>query len=84
MSDHAEEYKSKILPDTWVYSLGLCYASICTNEPIETAAAWFNTQQPTGLDGEWRPSPNPTFADGNPNPVQCPINPDHYHYLLES
>lgn len=68
---------------TVVYSSGLCMASVCSKEPVPDMLRSVNLQNPTGISSRWELSKNPTFASGEPNPMQCPDDPDRKHYLLE-
>jgi len=57
---------------TTPYSVGLCYASVCTDDDDATMLASINLSHPTGV-GEWQIADEP-FASGDPNP--CPCNHD--------
>ena len=62
------------------YSVGLCYASVCTRLSDDEATARLNALRPTGV-GPWRIA-DEAFADGSPNPSPCHDTPDHRHVLF--
>lgn len=70
--------------DFEVYSVYICYASVCTRLSVEEATAKLNGLHPTGISSEWRFADDETeFADGTPNPHPCKHRPDtHMHYLF--
>lgn len=66
-----------------VYSVGLCFASVCTSLPLKEATRRLNVEHPTGTRNEWKPSEDATFHSGEPNPCPCNTNPGtHKHYLF--
>jgi len=68
-----------------VYSLGLCYMSVCSSLQPNEIVRRANQEHPTGISSDWEISENKTFADGTtPMPCPCENNPEtHKHYLLE-
>lgn len=70
------------MDDFTVYSIGLCYASVCTSLPPEEAERRMNTEIPTGTAREWSIAQEP-FATGADNPCPCEQKPEtHKHYLM--
>ena len=67
-----------------VYSIGLCYASVCVdkNQSIEDVTTELNATHPTGISSNWKLSKNTHFATGATNPCQCEQYPDRLHYLF--
>lgn len=65
-----------------VYSVGLCYLSVCTTLTDRGAIeARANSEQPTGTRGRWVIAKDP-FRTGEPNPHRCERNPRAKHWLL--
>jgi hypothetical protein len=64
-----------------VYSVGLCYASVCTSLTVEEAAQRLNIEHPTGI-GPWQIDPEGVFASGAPNPCKCHDFDTHQHMLF--
>jgi len=62
------------------YSVGLCFASVCTDLPPEEAAKVLNEMHPTGVS-PWVLA-NEDFADGTPNGVECPECAGKRHWLF--
>ena len=63
------------------YSVGLCYASVCTLLDIEEATDLLNVEYPTGV-GLWFFANEP-FKTGEANPCPCKQKPEtHKHYLF--
>lgn len=62
------------------YSVGLCYASVCTNVDDDAATYQLNWQHPTGVT-PWQIADEP-FASGEPNPTPCTDRPDCRHILF--
>lgn len=62
------------------YAVGICFASVCTDDTDAEAAASLNLQRPTGVT-PWRIHPEP-FADGSPNPSPCEHDPARRHVLF--
>lgn len=64
------------------YSVGLCYASVCTTlRDTDEIAHRLNTEHPTGI-APWTYS-GEAFRTGQPNPCPCSNHPEtHQHYLL--
>jgi hypothetical protein len=58
------------------YSVGLCYASVCTNLDDVTATWRLNRDHPTGV-GPWKIADEP-FVSGHPNPTPCPTSPGRH------
>jgi len=70
--------------DFQVYSLGLCFASVCSDLSPKEVVKEMNRTHPTGIFAEWMMSTDQTFKSGEPNPCPCKDYPDtHKHYLLE-
>lgn len=66
------------------YSVGLCFASVCTTLTDDEAATRLNAEHPTGIPSPWRPSAQLTFAQGGSNPGPCDTHPEtHRHVLFE-
>lgn len=68
-------------PETIVHAVGLCYASVCTNDSVEGATATLNRLQPTGLESPWSPS-EANFIGAESNTVPCNKNPDTHRHVL--
>jgi hypothetical protein len=88
MTDHKDirwGQLPQINPAVRVYSIGICYCSICIPKdmPIEDAVLQVNVLEPTGISSDWELSSDATFHGGEPNPVQCHDDPDRLHYLLD-
>lgn len=64
----------------FVYSTGLCFASVCTSVDDEETAKVLNLTHPTGVT-PWVVS-DESFADGSPNPTPCPDDSDRRHVLF--
>jgi len=64
------------------YSVGLCYASVCTNiDDVEEIARRLNTSHPTGV-APWVYH-GKSFNSGEPNPCPCEtLSSTHKHYLF--
>lgn len=71
------------IEDFEVYSIGLCFSSVCTSLTPAEAEVRMNAEQPTGISSPWKISPRKTFASGHPNPCDCRERPGHKHYLFE-
>lgn len=66
------------------YSVGICYASVCSSLTPEETEARMNTEQPSGTTHGWKLARDATFKAGAPNPCPCHDHPEtHKHYLLE-
>jgi hypothetical protein len=65
------------------YSVGLCYASVCTSLPDDDAAQELNWKWPTGISSRWSVADEP-FRDGSPNPTPCERNPETHRHVLFS
>lgn len=61
-----------------IYTEGFCYASICTSLTDEDALA---RMTPAGTERGWQIADEP-FADGTPNRLPCPQQPDTHRHLL--
>lgn len=69
-------------PNFVAYSVGICYASVCTELSLKEATARLNCEQPTGLDHGWHIADEP-FGSGESNPCPCNTHPEtHKHYLF--
>lgn len=66
-----------------IYSVGLCYASVCAPADMsaEVVAHAVNQQHPTGIGSQWQVADEP-FGNGAPNPSPCNDNPERQHWLL--
>ncbi len=64
------------------YSIGICYASVCSNKTPEEVVEEMNVWHPSGVSSKWELSEDETFASGEPNPNQCADREDCKHYLL--
>jgi hypothetical protein len=62
------------------YSIGLGFASVCTNLDDDAATDRLNLQHPTGVQ-PWHVHGEP-FADGSPNPSPCPDREQCRHILF--
>lgn len=62
------------------YSVGLCFASVCTSLTPEAAAEKLNHQHPTGIDSQWELS-DEDFSGGQINGCDCPDHKGNKHYL---
>ena len=68
-----------------VYSVGLCYISVCASKELTPDAVErrANDEHPTGVSHPWSIDKKGEFRDGSPNPTPCDTNPEtHRHYLL--
>jgi hypothetical protein len=63
------------------YSVGVCYASVCTNLSVAEATALLNQEHPTGV-GQWALDPEGVFANGAKNPFPCPDDTSCRHLLF--
>ncbi|KKL64602.1 hypothetical protein LCGC14_2163320 [marine sediment metagenome] len=71
----------KVTLDYEAYSVGLCYASVCTSLPLEEATRLLNVEHPTGIS-PWSKA-DEQFGTGDSNPCPCNENPQtHKHYLF--
>lgn len=66
---------------TKVYSAGLCYMSVCTDDPDEVMLAAVNASHPTGVSSEWAVA-DEAFASGDPNPTPCEFETGKRHVLV--
>lgn len=64
-----------------MYSSGLVYLSVCTDDTDGDMLAVVNASHPTGLDHGWLISDEP-FASGAPSPSPCEMIPGRRHILL--
>jgi len=64
-----------------VYSIGVCYASVCTTLSDDVATERLNAEYPTGIRTDWRISPD-AFADGSANPHPCEKWPTTHRHIL--
>lgn len=64
------------------YSVGICYMSVCSDEPIENILEWVNKIYPTGIQSHWQKSDDETFMTGQPNPSPCDMIQGRKHWLL--
>lgn len=62
------------------YTVGLCYASVCTSLSDEEATERLNTEHPSGVT-PWAIADEP-FASGAPNPNPCEDEDTHRHILF--
>ena len=63
------------------YSVGLCYASVCTSLSLPETTKRLNLEHPTGIS-PWEKA-DEKFRTGESNPCQCNENPQtHKHYLF--
>ena len=67
-----------------VYSIGLCYASVCVPKDmsIEDITSELNASHPTGISSNWELSKNTHFATGGTNPCECEHDSGRLHYLF--
>ena len=71
----------KMDDDFTIYSMGLCYASICSSLPIEEVKTRM-ALEPTGISNKWTLA-GESFKTGEPNPCPCDKKPEtHKHYLF--
>jgi hypothetical protein len=72
------------MSDFKVYSVGICYASVCTSlQDVEEITRRLNEEIPTGVS-PWRPSKRRAFNDELSNPRPCDYYPEtHRHILFE-
>lgn len=69
--------------DFVAYSIGLCYAGVCSSLSPEETAERMNIANPTGISSPWKIAEDATFESGQPNPCPCDMNPEtHKHYLM--
>lgn len=70
---------------TAVISIGLCYATICTDEADLDVAVTQARQLlgPSGTTRGWQRSEDERFATGQPNPCPCEQNSEARHLLLD-
>lgn len=68
------------MDDFTAYSVGLCYASVCTSLSDDETTARLNAERPTGI-GPWRIA-DEAFANGDPNPRPCDQNPGTHRHVL--
>lgn len=65
------------------YSVGICYASVCTDLPLNEATNRLNAEHMTGIQSQWKPSEDETWANGSPQPCECEDDPTRKHYLFD-
>ena len=70
------------MADFEVYSVGPCYASVCTNLSDEVATLRLNLNHPTGISSQWRMSKEKSFQGGLTNPSPCPDHAGNRHILF--
>lgn len=63
------------------YAVGICYMSVCSDEPIENILEWVNKIYPTGISSQWQKA-DETFKTGQPNPSPCDVIQGRQHWLL--
>lgn len=68
-------------PHFEAYTVGLCYASVCTSLDDESAASRLNWEHPTGVH-PWQIADDPNFAKGQSNSCPCPHRPGCRHILF--
>ena len=69
-------------PEFQPYSVGLCFASVCTSLTEAETEARLNETYPTGISTRWAKHDQP-FEDGTENPHPCEQHPlTHKHYLF--
>lgn len=67
--------------DFKAYSVGLCFASVCTSLSLSESTQRLNLEYSTGV-GPWEKS-DEKFRTGDSNPCPCNENPQtHKHYLF--
>jgi hypothetical protein len=64
-----------------VLSVGLCFATVCTDLPDGEAGDRLNASHPTGISSRWEVSEE-DFKDGTPNGVCCEKDPTRRHVLF--
>lgn len=75
--------ENRIMPEAiQIYSVGLCFASVCTSASDDDATVLLNKEFPTGISNGWSVS-SENFADGSPNPSPCPDTTGHRHVLFD-
>jgi hypothetical protein len=66
-----------------VYSIGFCFASVCTSLEDEQATNRLNLLYGTGIESQWKIA-DEDFRDGTPNPHPCEnLSETHRHILFE-
>lgn len=71
------------MDDLTVYSMGLCYASVCTTLPDAEATSRMNLEHMPGTSHGWQIADEP-FRNGDPNGRPCDQRPaSHRHLLFE-
>jgi len=66
-----------------VYSTGIFYCSVCTDEEPGAMLEQVNMLSPAGTAHGWKIAEEP-FKSGEPNPSPCNDKPEtHKHYLLD-
>jgi hypothetical protein len=68
--------------DFTIYSLGICYASVCTSLTNREATRRLNSEQP--VNSGWKVSKDKKFHSGQPNPCRCEDNPKTHRHILFS
>ena len=66
---------------TDTYSVGLVFASVCSDDEVDIMLVAVNQDHPTGLDHGWTLADEP-FRTGDENPHSCGRDPARLHYLL--
>lgn len=64
-----------------IYSWGLIYLSVCTDETIEATTVAVNMSHPTGIESQWALADEP-FRTGETNPHPCKDTKDAQHMLF--
>lgn len=64
------------------YSIGICYASACTNLSDSEAEMMMNRNHPSGVRTPWKISKDETFSGGQPHPSPCPDDSSCRHILF--
>lgn len=79
MSEQREQ--AEPMADVVAYSVGLCFASVCTALSAAETTAYMHEHHPTGISSQWDISDEP-FRTGEPNPCPCEDDKSRKHYLF--
>lgn len=63
------------------YAAGICFASVCSDLPLEDVTDRLNADHPTGTRSRWHKADD-DFQGGTSNPCPCPAGAGRRHWLF--